>query len=214
MGRQGHAMGPKEPDITERLIVIVDASPSAIRAGPFPLPLSIASRLRTYICQRCDAKNHSPILKLPFTSSMPITLSTQARQKLDDLLDAYPGTVPKADHPGTVVGIVNKQGESVYLRATGPNTAGQTEPMAEDAVRPSYIDRSMADEQIFAIFSCSKIVTAMAIMHLVENGGLDLDAPVGQWVPALADPNIIVDSTETDTTMRKAKYVTAMAEAG
>lgn len=45
----------------------------------------------------------------------------------------------------------------------------------------------------------------MAIMHLVENGGLDLDAPVGQWVPALADPDIIVDSTEQDTTTRKAK---------
>jgi CubicO group peptidase (beta-lactamase class C family) len=62
------------------------------------------------------------------------------------------------------------------------------------------------DGKIFAIFSCSKIVTAIAIMHLVENGGLDLDAPVGQWVPALANPEIIVDSTETDVTTRKAKW--------
>jgi len=53
----------------------------------------------------------------------------------------------------------------------------------------------------------------MAIMHLVENGGLDLDAPVGQWVPALADPDIIVDSTEQDTTTRKAKYGAIVANA-
>lgn len=59
--------------------------------------------------------------------------------------------------------------------------------------------------QVFAIFSCSKVVTAIAIMHLVENGGLDLDDPVSKYIPAFSDMDIITDSTETSVQTRKAK---------
>ena len=62
---------------------------------------------------------------------MPVTLSQNARKELDALLAAYPTS---NDHPGTVVGVVNRQGEHLYLRAAGPSAAGDTKPMKSDAV--------------------------------------------------------------------------------
>lgn len=66
---------------------------------------------------------------------MSIHLSSDAQAQLDALLAAYPGNVPQANHPGTVVGIVNKQGERIYLKAAGPNTANEPTPLRTDDVR-------------------------------------------------------------------------------
>jgi hypothetical protein len=61
---------------------------------------------------------------------MPVTLSASAKAEIDTLLDAYPG----GKHPGTVVGIINKQGEYIYLNAAGPRTGSEPEAMRTDHV--------------------------------------------------------------------------------
>ncbi|KAK6903893.1 hypothetical protein I203_107403 [Kwoniella mangroviensis CBS 8507] len=117
---------------------------------------------------------------------MPVQLSETARKQLDEALDAY----PKAGKPGTVVGIVNKEGKMVYLRSAG----------AKNAVTGEKLD----DDTIFWIASCTKMITGIAAMQLVERGLISLDEPVAKFVPELAEIQVITNSTPTSLETRKA----------
>jgi hypothetical protein len=62
---------------------------------------------------------------------MPVSLSEQARGDLDSLLTAY----VKPGLPGTVVSLVNRDGEQLYLNSSGPANVETNEPMRPDTVR-------------------------------------------------------------------------------
>ena len=49
----------------------------------------------------------------------------------------------------------------------------------------------MRVDSIFQIFSMTKAIASLAAMQLVEQGALDLDAPGGRLLPALAGPNVL-----------------------
>ena len=51
----------------------------------------------------------------------------------------------------------------------------------------------MARDTIFGLASMTKPITAVAVMMLVEEGKLDLDAPVDPWLHELADPRVLSD---------------------
>ena len=70
--------------------------------------------------------------------------------------------------PGAAVGIV-KDGELVYAKGFGVTELGGDQPVTPDSV--------------FAMASVAKTVTGMAIMQLVEEGKIDLDAPVTDYIP-------------------------------
>lgn len=74
---------------------------------------------------------------------------------------ALPGFVAAAVHNGT----------PIFSGAFGPRAADAPAPMTQDCV--------------FWIASMTKAVTATAAMQLVEAGKLDLDAPLGPWLPEL-----------------------------
>ncbi len=82
----------------------------------------------------------------------------------------------KGKVPGAAVGIV-KDGELVYASGFGVGKLGSDEPVTP--------------ESVFAMGSVGKTPTAMAIMQLVEDGKIDLDAPVTKYLPyfTLADPD-------------------------
>ncbi|WVQ97931.1 hypothetical protein IAU59_005050 [Kwoniella sp. CBS 9459] len=118
---------------------------------------------------------------------MPVQLSDKARTELDALLDAY----PQPGMPGTVLGVVNKQGEMVYLKGVGAKNAVTGEKMEDDT--------------LFWIASCTKMITGLAAMQLVEQGLIDLDEPVSKFVPELAQMEVIIESTPTTIKTREAK---------
>ena len=49
----------------------------------------------------------------------------------------------------------------------------------------------MTADSVFWIASMTKAVTAVAVMQLAEHGLLDLDAPAGEYVPYLADVQVL-----------------------
>jgi methyl acetate hydrolase len=49
----------------------------------------------------------------------------------------------------------------------------------------------MTADTLFMIASCTKAVTSVAALQLVERGLVDLDAPVGERLPALAAPRVL-----------------------
>jgi CubicO group peptidase (beta-lactamase class C family) len=83
--------------------------------------------------------------------------------------------------PGAVVAIA-KGGKLAYLQAIGFQDRAKTIPMQTDS--------------IFWIASMSKPVTSVAAMILVEDGKLDLDAPVARYLPEIGDMRVVSEKTD------------------
>lgn len=99
--------------------------------------------------------------------------------------------VEKADLPGASAVLVNREGE-LYSHGSGLADVSVELPMTPDTPCP--------------IASCSKAITSLAAMQLVEQGKLELDAPIGSVVPQLANPHVITGwSKEGQAETRPAK---------
>jgi CubicO group peptidase (beta-lactamase class C family)/predicted dienelactone hydrolase len=94
--------------------------------------------------------------------------------KIDALVE---GTMTNGQVPGAAVGVV-KDGKLVYSKGFGVTALGSDEPVTPDTV--------------FHMGSVAKTPTAVAIMQLVAEGKVDLDAPLTKYLPyfTLADPDL------------------------
>ena len=82
----------------------------------------------------------------------------------------------KGDPSGFVVAIA-RDGKLAYLQPIGFEDHDKKIPMRPDS--------------IFRIGSMSKQITSVATMILVDEGKLDLDAPVAQYLPELKDMQVV-----------------------
>jgi CubicO group peptidase (beta-lactamase class C family) len=96
----------------------------------------------------------------------------------------YQARVDAGELPGAVVAVA-RNGKLAYLESVGFQDNAKTIPMKPDA--------------IFWIASMTKPVTSVAAMTLVEQGKLDLDAPVSQYLPELKDMQVGVERTNPAT---------------
>jgi CubicO group peptidase (beta-lactamase class C family) len=96
----------------------------------------------------------------------------------------YQARVDARDLPGAVVAIA-RNGKLAYLEAIGFQDHGKQIPIKPDA--------------IFWIASMSKPVTSAAAMFLVEEGKLELDAPVSRYLPELKDMQVGVEKANSVT---------------
>ena len=80
------------------------------------------------------------------------------------------------------VAAIARNGKVAYLRAVGFRDRAKTIPLQPDA--------------IFWIASMTKPVTSVAAMMLVEEGKLDLAAPVHQYLPEFKDMMVGVETTD------------------
>lgn len=122
-------------------------------------------------------------------------------EKLQKLLNKIlPGATDPANAdfaPGIVFGVTNAN-KTVYLESSGVSDIKTQKPMEKDA--------------IFSMFSCTKAITTTAVLQLVEQGLLDLDAPATKYLPNLAsvkvhkgkdaDGNVIWASPKREITAR------------
>jgi CubicO group peptidase (beta-lactamase class C family) len=105
----------------------------------------------------------------------PDSLGFSAR-RLARMTSWFEAQTKKGDPSGFVVGIA-RGGKLAYLQATGFEDGDKTIPMRPDS--------------IFRIGSMSKQITSVATMMLVDEGKLDLDAPVAQYLPELRDMPVV-----------------------
>lgn len=92
---------------------------------------------------------------------------------IDHLLDAAIGS---GAAPGIVAAALMPDGQIVH-HAAGVRSAGCPQPMTADT--------------LFWIASCTKAVTAVAALQLVERGLVNLDESVARWLPELAAPQVL-----------------------
>jgi methyl acetate hydrolase len=92
---------------------------------------------------------------------------------IDDVLR---NAVERGDVPGVVAMAANDDGP-IYEGAAGQREAGRDDPITPDTM--------------MRIASMTKMVTTVAALRLVEQGKLDLDAPVATYRPEFADLQVL-----------------------
>jgi CubicO group peptidase (beta-lactamase class C family) len=105
----------------------------------------------------------------------PDSLGFSAR-RLAHITSWFTAQSEKGDPSGFVVAIA-RGGKLAYLQPTGFEDHDRQIPMRPDS--------------IFRIGSMSKQITSVATMMLVDEGTLDLDAPVAQYLPELRDMQVV-----------------------
>ena len=105
----------------------------------------------------------------------PDSLGFSAR-RLARITSWFEAQSKKGDPSGFVVAIA-RGGKLAYLQSIGLEDSDRKIPMRPDS--------------IFRIGSMSKQITSVATMMLVDEGKLDLDAPVAQYLPELKDMPVV-----------------------
>jgi len=101
-------------------------------------------------------------------------------ERLARIAPWYQSQIDAGALPGAVVAIA-RDGKLAYLQAIGTQDRAGKIPLKPDA--------------LFWIASMTKPVTSVAAMMLVEEGKLDLNAPVAKYLPELKDMKIGLDRT-------------------
>ena len=96
-------------------------------------------------------------------------------QAVDSVLDA---AVDEGLVPGVVAAIITPDA-CIYSKAAGFSDWEAKRPIETDA--------------IFRIASMTKLVTSVAVMLLVDDGKVDLDAPLSAYVPGFRQPEVLVE---------------------
>jgi CubicO group peptidase (beta-lactamase class C family) len=105
-------------------------------------------------------------------------------ERLARIAPWYQSQIDAGKLPGAVVAIA-RNGKLAYLQATGTYDRAGKIPLTPDA--------------IFWIASMTKPVTSVAAMMLVEEGKLDLAAPVSKYLSELKDMQVGVEKTDSAT---------------
>ncbi|KAI1809682.1 beta-lactamase/transpeptidase-like protein [Poronia punctata] len=105
-----------------------------------------------------------------------------SEQAITTLRSAIDGAVGDNDNkiPGATISIIDKQGNDLFTYSAGKTGQNSSE--------------SMTPENIFWIASCSKMITSLACMQLVERGVLRLDDAEqleGKFLPELKNVKVL-----------------------
>ncbi len=104
--------------------------------------------------------------------------------RLDRITRAFQGYIDSGELPGAVV-LIARNGKTAYFQAFG------------------YRDRErkarMTTDTIFRIASMTKPIASVAAMILVEEGKLDLAAPVSRYLPEFKDLQVGVPTKDAAT---------------
>ncbi len=101
-------------------------------------------------------------------------MGTDLTRRLDAVLQGVATGSPRV--PG-VVAMVTDRERNVYEGAAGERVLGG--------------DAKMTTDSVFAIFSTTKAITGTAVLQLVEEGKLDLDAPAERYAPEIGKLQVI-----------------------
>ena len=141
-------------------------------------------------------------MKIPLTitvtqqSKLTAIMAKLKASAVDDLKSQIDGVTNDPEGaPGVVYAAVNKKGDMIFEHASGKTGFGKDDPMTM--------------ESVFWIASCTKMITGIACMQLVEQGKLKLDdsesvyklCPELKAVKVLQDDGKLVEK-EKDITLR------------
>ena len=135
----------------------------------------------TALAAACVELSSSPELPGTVDSAPGAPQQSADELRFRDLLDVYRAQLDAAGVPGGALAII-RDGELAFAEGVG--------------VRRQGSDESVDADTLFRVASTSKVVTAATLMALSEDGLVDLNAPITDYIPELSllpphDPSTI-----------------------
>ncbi|MFN3191988.1 MAG: serine hydrolase [Aureliella sp.] len=106
-----------------------------------------------------------------------VGLSESKLQAIDSMLRAE---VDSGHFPGAIA-VIARHGKIAWLSEVGRRGASPADGSKD----------LMKADTLFRIASMTKAITSAAVMSLVEDGAIELEAPISRYLPALADPRVL-----------------------
>ncbi|CUM66843.1 uncharacterized protein PRCAT00004527001 [Priceomyces carsonii] len=110
---------------------------------------------------------------MAFTSDLLCIL----KRKLDEHISECTSSDGNGPYLNAVIAGVSTNKETVYFKSAGVRNIETGEPVKDD--------------DIFALFSCTKAITSMGLFKLYEENKVDLDRPVKEYLPEIVDFKVI-----------------------
>src|SRR5258706_10159292 len=118
---------------------------------------------------------------LPSSSPEKLGVSSERLARIGPVIK---GEIERGQYPGAVI-LVARKGQIVYFESFGQLDPASGARMTKDA--------------IFRLYSMTKPYTSVAAMMLMEEGKLRLSDPVSKYIPAFANLQVSVASTDPYT---------------
>ena len=118
----------------------------------------------------------------PATNVAVTGFSAERLKRIDDQMNEW---VKKGWLNGAV-GLIVRNGKTVYYKSAGYNDLASKKALAKD--------------DIFRIASQTKAITSVAVMMLYEEGKFLLDDPIAAYIPAFANETVLDKFNEKDST--------------
>ena len=131
----------------------------------------------------CKTQTKEPeVAKFQLATPEEVGMNSDSLAKIETLVKTY---VDAKKYPGAVT-LIAKNGKIIYESEVGWVDSTRTEPYRKD--------------HLFRMASMTKPIVSVAAMQLVEAGKLNLEDPVGKYIPSFMETEVLQDFTPADST--------------
>ena len=140
----------------------------------------------------CVSENKSTIPeKFQFAKPEAVGMVSDSLAKIEKMIMEF---VDAKKYPGAVT-LIAKNGKIIYESEVGWSDSSRTEPYRKG--------------HLFRMASMTKPLVSVAAMQLVEAGKIGLDDPIGKYIPAFNETEVLTGFNQADTTWTSVPSATA-----
>lgn len=132
-------------------------------------------------CKTEPQKLEPPVEKFQFAKPEEVGMSSDSLAKIEAMVMEF---VEANKYPGAVT-LIAKNGKIIYESEVGWSDTLRAEPYRKD--------------HLFRMASMTKPIVSVAAMQLIENGKLQLDDPVGKYIPSFKETEVLTDFNPEDS---------------
>jgi len=134
------------------------------------------------ICSCKVEKKEALTEKFQFAKPEAVGMVSDSLAKIEKMVMGF---VDAKKYPGAVT-LIAKNGKIIYESEVGWSDLPRIEPYRKD--------------HLFRMASMTKPIVSVAAMQLVDSGKLQLDDPVGKYIPSFNQTEVLTDFNPTDST--------------
>jgi len=136
-----------------------------------------------FIVSSCAQKSKEVVTKkFQFANPEEVGMIADSLANIEKMVNRF---VKEGKYPGAVA-LIAKDGKIIYESEVGWSDSLKTEPYRKD--------------HLFRMASMTKPLVSVAAMQLVEQGKLNLDDPVGKYIPSFNETVVLTGFNKADST--------------
>ena len=134
-----------------------------------------------FLINACSTKNDKTFAEFNFAKPEEVGMISDSLAKIDKMVLNF---MNANKFPGAVT-LIAKEGNIIYESEIGWSDSLKTEPYRKD--------------HLFRMASMTKPIVSVAAMQLIEKGKLNLDDPVGKYIPSFKSTEILTSFNSADS---------------